>query len=188
MLALIFIVCIWIGIYLFRINQFVNTKVEKVTQISEEKVTDECVLEAEELAIANSTEKKVSPNATFIFITKYKKCGHTVKDYVSVNENDVNKMESDIRENYTAWNLISFSNDEIVLEREVDEICKEHYVIRNVSDEIIVYFLNEDNKEIFYKATGISTKYLPEEDKQNIENGIYVIGKEELNRLLEDYE
>ncbi len=187
-LILIFIVCIGIGVYIFRINQITHTKIEQKMQVSDEKIMDECVKEGEELAIANSTEKKVSPNATFIFITKYNKCGHTVKEYVEVTESDVNKTEDDIKKSYSSWNLTSFANNEIVLERELNDICREHYAVRSINDEIVIYFLDKNEKEIFYKNTGISTKYLPEEDKQSIKNGIFVTGKEELNRFLEDYE
>ena len=187
-LTLIFVVCIGIGNYIYRINQISSTEFKQKAQISDEKITDECVKEGEDLALANSTEKKVSPNATFIFKTKYKKCGHMIKEDITATELDVNKTEDEIKSLYNQWNLISFSNNEIVLERELDEMCKEHYVLRNANGEIAVYYVDEEANEIFYQNTGILIQYLPEADKQEIENGIFVIGKEQLNKMIEDFE
>ena len=143
--------------------------------------------EAEELAMVNSVEKKVSPNATIIFKTTYSKCGHMIKENIIATEVHVNKTEKEIKDLYKNWNLTSFTNNEIVFEREVNEMCREHYVLRNTNGEIVVYYL-DDGKEVFYQDTGINTKYLPEADKQNIENGLFVTGKENLNRTLEDFE
>lgn len=187
-LIFIFIVCIGIGNYIYKINQISSTEFKQKAQISDEKITDECTKEGEELALANSTEKKVSPNATFIFKTKYKKCGHMIEEDITATELDVNKTEDEIKSLYNRWNLISFSNNEIVFERELDEMCKEHYVLRNANGEIAVYYVDEEANEIFYQNTGILIQYLPEADKQNIENGIFVIGKEKLNKMIEDFE
>ena len=157
-------------------------------QIVDKKITDECTQEGEELALTNSSLKKVSPGAIFIFKTKYKKCGHTLKEAITATELDVNKNEKEIKDFYNNWELINFSNNEIVFEREVDAMCKEHYILRNKNNEIAVYYLDDNNGEIFYKNTGITTQYLPEEDKKNLEKGIQVIGQENLNKTLEDYE
>ena len=37
-------------------------------------------------------------------------------------------------------------------------------------------------------TTDISTKYLPDEDKERLEQGIKVIGKQGLDQFLEDFE
>jgi len=64
----------------------------------------------------------------------------------------------------------------------------EHYVLREEDERIVVYTIDEQNNEKIIERTGIITKYLPETDRINIQNGILVNGKEALKRLLEDYE
>lgn len=187
-LALIFIVCIGIGNYIYKINELSNTKTEQITEVASEKITDECTEETKEFALVNAAEKKVSPNAIFIFKIVYAKCGHTIKQYDKVPEAMVNKTENEIKEIYNDWEIEGFSNSEIVLKKKQDGICDEHYILREEEEQIVIYQLDEDNNEKVFERTGIITKYLPEEDRENIKKGVFVYGKEALNKLLEDFE
>ena len=63
-----------------------------------------------------------------------------------------------------------------------------HYLLKDVYGYIEVYYLDENNKEYLYKKTDISTDYLTEEDKDDLQLGIEVVGIEELNKMLEDFE
>lgn len=188
LLALIFIVCIGIGNYIYKINELSNTKIEQMAEVLNGKVSDECVEEAGELLQANSTEKKVSPNAIFILKREYEECGHTTKQYVDAPQDTINKTEQEIKELYKDWKIEGFSNNEIVLKKKEIGMCNEHYILREENEKIVVYRLNEKNEEELYERTEIITKYLPEIDKINIQNGIRVNGNEALNCLLEDYE
>ena len=48
--------------------------------------------------------------------------------------------------------------------------------------------MNEEGEEELYETTNIYLEYLPEEDQQEIEKKIEVIGRENLNALLENYD
>ena len=63
-----------------------------------------------------------------------------------------------------------------------------HYLIKSENGYIYVYYLDENNEEILYKKTTISVDYLAQEDIDDLEIGIEVIGNEELNKILEDFE
>ena len=63
-----------------------------------------------------------------------------------------------------------------------------HYLLKDVYGHIEVYYLDEDNNEYLYKKTGISTEYLSEEDIDDLQVGIEVVGIEALNKMLEDFE
>lgn len=62
------------------------------------------------------------------------------------------------------------------------------YVLRKVNGYIDVYYIADDSKEYLYKKTNIPTEYLSKEDIENLENGIEVVGSEEMNKILEDFE
>ena len=62
------------------------------------------------------------------------------------------------------------------------------YILKAENNNIEVYYINENNEEILYKVTDISTKYLPKEDVESLERGIKVEGVQKLNQLLEDFE
>lgn len=63
-----------------------------------------------------------------------------------------------------------------------------HYLLKDVLGYIEVYYLGENNEEILYKKTTIPTAYLSQEDIEDLKVGIEVIGAEELNKTLEDFE
>ena len=62
------------------------------------------------------------------------------------------------------------------------------YLLKNEDNYIDVYYLDENNDEYLYKKTDISTEYLSQEDLDDLNSGIEVVGLEELNKILEDFE
>jgi hypothetical protein len=189
MFFLIFIICFAIGVYLYRINQIPKDNSGEGIEISDIKVTDECINEAKDLLVqANSRENKISPNAILILKKHYKECNHTTKDYVEIPKELVNLTKEQLEQIYKEWTIESFSPNEIVLKREEKGICNEHYVLREVDGVIGIYYVDRNNIETLKEKTGISIKYLPETDRINLRNGIRINGKEALNSILEDFE
>ena len=64
----------------------------------------------------------------------------------------------------------------------------EKYILRDDCGLITVYKINENGEEEKYDATDISTEYLTKEDQESLKNGITVLGLENMNQLLEDFE
>ena len=64
---------------------------------------------------------------------------------------------------------------------------KTRYLLKNVDGFIDVYYV-DNNGEYLYKKTNIAIEYLSKEDLDKLNNGIEVIGIEELNKKLEDFE
>ena len=62
------------------------------------------------------------------------------------------------------------------------------YVLKNEDNYIDVYYLDDNKDEYLYKKTDISTEYLSQEDLDDLNSGIEVVGLEELNKILEDFE
>lgn len=185
-LVLIFLTSTGVGFYIVKIQSIDENDMQ--TQVSKEKITDECVEEGKEFLEANANEQKVSPNAIIIAKIYYTKCGHTITSKMFADEKIVNMTESEIKEYYKDWILEAFSPNEIVVKMEAQGNCGEHYVLREEDEKIVVYKLDDEKQETLVEKTEIVTKYLPETDRINIKNGIYVNGKEALNCLLEDYE
>lgn len=123
------------------------------------------------------SDEKVSPNATLIIKKHYKKCGHTTEDYASVPEEVVNKTEDEVKKIYSDWKIERFSENELVLYKELTGICKEHYILKEHNGVIGIYTLNDSDEKIFQEDTSIATEYLPEEDFIRIQEGIEAIRK-----------
>lgn len=136
----------------------------------------------------NTNEEKISPNATLILKRKYKECGHILKEYKKISNDLVNLTEEELKEKCKEWEIEKFSKMEVILIQETEGVCNEHYVLKQKDGVIAVYRIEQDEQEVLEELTGISTEYLTENDRMEIEQGIQVYGKEELNSILENYE
>ena len=172
-------------------NNVVENEINKVS----EKVTDECTEEYEELERqakldieTNSSEEKISPNCLITLKRYYNECQHTINEYIDVPQNLVNGTQEDLEKEYPNWEIQKYSSNEIILYREFDSNCGQHFILRNDNGKITIYKINEEMQEEVYERTEISVEYLTEKDKVEIQNGIRVNGVEELNQLLEDFE
>ena len=163
-----------------------------ITKVSDEKIEDDCTDEyqeiQEEMLQANSTEEKISPNCFITMKKTYNKCGHTTSEYIAIPKELVNKTKEDLEEKYIGWTIDKFSDTQIVISKEEEGECGEHYIVKDKEGKVVIYKLLEDGTENEYEVTDISTEYITDTDKINMKNGIKVNGKQELNQLIEDFE
>lgn len=162
-----------------------NTKVNKTEQIA--KKNENASVNIEVISTAAS-EEKTSPSTVFVFNTKYNSCGHENSRTIEIPEELVNKTEDEIKEKYKDYNIEKFTSNEVIFEKNVDEICDEHYMLREKDGYLAIYTIDLFGKETLKEMTHIVTSYLPETDLAKLKEGIQVVGKEELNSTIEDYE
>ena len=157
-------------------------------------MTDECVYENNEIENdideikVSETETKVSPNAELVIKKYYNECGHTIEEVREVTNDMVNKTQKEVEELYPDYKIESFDNNKIVLLKEEEGQCDEHYIVKDENSNIVIYKLLADGTEEIYQNTGIPTEYLTETDKINLRDGIKIFGRENLNSLIEDFE
>ena len=190
----IIIIGIILGIFIYNNNANNNKQnsiVENEINIVSEKVTDECTEEyqnSEEEIETDSQEEKISPNCLLTLKKYYEECNHTINEYVDIPQDLVNGTEEDLKNEYPYWQVEKYSSNNIILYKEFNSNCGQHFVLREDNGKITVYKINENNAEEVYENTEISVEYLSETDKIKISEGIRVNGIEELNQLLEDFE
>lgn len=141
-----------------------------------------------EVVRTNSWSEKISPNAIIIFNKYYKKCDHTSVTRENVTNEMVNLTVEEFMDLYSDWTLKSFTSDEIILYKEIDDECGEHYVVKTLDGNIAIYKINNENNLDLIEKTEISIKYLPQIDVENLERGVSLVGKEELNAYIENFE
>lgn len=187
--AIIIVIAVCVGVSIFNMNN------KPKNQINNTSTNNETILNQVNYSVKNditvntgTNEEKISPNAALILKRKYKECGHIIKEYKRITDDLVNLTEKELIEKSKEWEIEEFSNMEVVLIKEVEGVCNEHYVLREKDGVIAVYKIDKDTKEELEELTGISIEYLTENDKMEIQQGIMVYGKEELNSILENYE
>ena len=179
---LIFVLSTILGYYvygLFYPNQ--EESKEEIADIIKQNDTEN------ESVLTDSSEEKVSIHTMLTFNVYYTKCDHTQTTYDRDNAKYVNLTREELEKEFDGWEITEFSEDDVVFEKEVDNICPKHFIIRAQEGMVTVYHI-VNNEEVLYKVTDIAVEYLTEEDMTRINNGIYVYGDNELNATLEDFE
>lgn len=191
MIFIIFILSILFGYFVaknIKLNKEITSKGEKV----EGEISEEEIRKLEAAKVVNSKEEKIGTNTQVILKTTYSMCEHE-EEKIEEQANVINMNKEELEKVYSGWNIVKFSEDEVNLEKEINGICGEHYIVSEGNGVVVVYkkILDEETGEVSketVRTTDISVEYLPEEDLTNIRSGEEIYGKEELNKFLEDYE
>ena len=180
--------------FIVRQNKKSETIPETNTYIAE-KIEDECTeeykeeqMEKQNTTEVSSTEEKVAANAILILKKYYTKCDHTINEYVELPQELVNLTKEQVQEKYADWQVIGFEKGKITLYKEFDDVCGEHFNLKIEDGKVVVYTVNNDGTETLYEKTNISSEYLTETDLLNMQDGLEIYGKEELNQVIEDFE
>ena len=176
------------GVYLYRINQVENERFAEVNQEEINNILNNNNEEILNIIKTNTEEEKVSPNCNLILKIYYNKCEHLIEKKEVIEDAVVNMTEQDLREKFYEWEIQKFTPTEIVLYKEINEFCDEHYLLKDKDGYIVIYKLDENNNSELFQITEISTEYLAEKDLENIKQGIRIYTKKELNKILEDFE
>lgn len=159
-----------------------------VSELIEDECTEEYKEEQENSTTVSTTEEKVSANSQLILKKYYAKCEHTINEYVEMPEELVNMTEEEVKLQYPDWEVIGFEPNKVTLYKEFDDVCGEHFKLRIEEGKVVIYLVNQDGTESLYEKTDISSEYLTETDLINMQDGLEIFGKEELNKIIEDFE
>jgi len=190
-ISVILIILILIASYiLFGKKEKVDVNIEKSNYVSK-IIEDECTQEYEEFqkaTVVSSTEEKLASNAILILKKYYQKCEHTINEYVELPQEIVNMTKEEVQEEYADWEVIGFEKGKLTLYKEFDDVCGEHFKLKIEDGKVVIYIVNNDGSETIYEKTNISSEYLTETDLINMQDGLEIYGKEELNQIIEDFE
>ena len=173
------------GYILFNVETQEEKLNENKTYVSE-LVEDECTEEYQEIkriVATTSTEEKLSTNAILILKKYFQKCEHTINEYVELPQELINMTEKEVQAEYPDWEIIGFEKGKLTLYKEFDDVCGEHFKLRIEEGKVVVFIVNNDGTENVYEKTNISSEYLTETDLINMQGGLEIYGKEELNHF-----
>lgn len=134
-------------------------------------------------------EEKISINTKVIEEIYYPECDHLLKYTKQDIKSLVNMTKEELAKKYDGWEIKEFSTDRVVLYKQEAGFCEEHYLVKDEDGMVTIYYLdNKDDVIGLAKVTEIETKYLTENDQENLKFGIKVYSEQSLNKLIEDYE
>ena len=97
----------------------------------------------------------------------------------------IGKSMSDVKDFYPDWQVTEFSSGAVTLRKNLGSENDERYVVGVYEGYVAVFY--ESSEEGIYMLTEIPVNTLEEDKQKMLEEGIYVEGRERLNRILEDY-
>lgn len=142
--------------------------------------------------------KKVLISAIIIMIMTIGMRAIYTNNQSTKNENDVENFVSQEEEISSEYVTDECSNEwgdySLTVQEELKEASQnlndenKTYIVKAEDNYIKVYYINNKNEEILYRVTDISIQYLGQNDVEELKQGIKVVGLQELNQLIEDYE
>lgn len=180
-LIIIFGICFYIGFNFGRENKQNNI-------IKNDMIFNEVEDDGNEAMETNAKEEKTTPNTILTFKKYYTGCEHTISSSEKIPDRLINLTQEEIIKEYPSWEIQEFTSDEVIFVKELESFCGEHYYLIEEEGEVNIYEIDENENKILKERTNILCEYLPETDRISLKNGITIYGKEELNKILEDYE
>ncbi len=141
----------------------------------------------EDIVQVSMAEVKISPYAKMMIKKKYKKCGHSTVDVVDIPMEIINYTKAELQEKYDGWKIESFDEEEIVLSREINANCEDHYVIKESEGKVFVYKELTDTMTNLIEKLDLNVESLPEEERGELQAGVEIYGEEALATWKENY-
>lgn len=135
------------------------------------------------------SEEKISINTEVIEEVYYVQCDHLIRTTRNDIKSIVNMTKEELAKKYPNWEIKEFSTEKVVLYKEEQGFCNEHYLVKDVNGIVTIYNMDNDDKiNEIVETTEIETKYLTETDQEDLKEGIKVYTQQKLNKLIEDFE
>lgn len=182
---IIFIFSIFVGYYyssLFKQNK---------EDVAVEFINNNQTIENQTVVETIGQEEKIAYNTEFALKKYYDECGHFTFQYAELPKEIINLNKDELKNLYKEWEVEEFSSDLVILSKEIDSVCNEHFVIKlddEYNSNVVIFRVGNGGSLSLYKETDISKEYLTSEDVNMLEEGILVYGTGKLNSTLEDFE
>lgn len=100
----------------------------------------------------------------------------------------IDLTREEIENQFNDWNVKSFSEKEVVMQKVMDGESIQHYIVGEYDGYVAIFYEKEINGTKLKEITSMPISALPSEEQEKIKNGIKIVGEEELMRFLENYE
>lgn len=154
------------------------------------KAQDEITKLAENM---KNDEPTVKEGTKLVFIRKYSYDNSTNVSEETVTSAHLGKTKNEIAKMYEDWDIISFTDEKIVLSSNVDYYPEGTYLLSSYTDEggsevICVYSFDAKGEKHLYQIFDTPINIFDDETIEKLRNGIPAKSQEDMEKLLQDYE
>jgi hypothetical protein len=122
----------------------------------------------------------------------YTLCGHTVIDSnivygISLNELKKDELKKQKEKNLN-YDIAEEKENKLVFRRKLEQYCPNHFEVKIENSKVVIYNVVSQGVKTLYKNTDIEEQWVRPELIEELNKGVVVNSKEELNSLIEDIE
>jgi len=130
----------------------------------------------------------IQPSTTLVYRTLYVPCDLEAREEYQADMAYVGQSREEFLMHNPGWQLVSFSPDRVVLEREVAGKCEEFLAARTIKIQdgyVTVFFGSDDEGAPIMTVTDIVAEDLLAGDRERLSRGVTVDDEEEVWLILE---
>lgn len=88
---------------------------------------------------------------------------------------------------YNGWQMVYFSPEKVILRCSIEGMSNEVYLLKEHDGYLSIFVEDPDKKMRLKELTEVPVSILPESERIQLQEGIYVLGEENLVMLLSDF-
>lgn len=127
-----------------------------------------------------------------VYNDHYSLCGETITSSEMIYSVNIEKLVEDEikkqKEKLLDYKIEEKTPSRLVFTRTVNQNCPNHFLVKLINGKVIIYSLLSDDLSVEYQTIDISQELIRPEMIEELNSGIRVDTKEELNFLIEDIE
>ncbi len=148
---------------------------------------EKSVTELGEINASSIDAKRVGENTKMVYQYYYLKDGVVEKSTEVAPYFLVGLSQFELAEKLMGWEIVSFANDEIVLEKKINQKSTPNYTIGIKDGFVAVFYDDVVGESNIKEVTDMPITALSEEEQARLLSGIRVKSEDELLKVLEDY-
>ena len=139
--------------------------------------------------VAPYTEEKITVVVKYVDI--YGECEHENIQFEQYDNTTVDEVVKKVKKQHQDYSFMENKYNILIFQKNYKHICENHFLIKQEDEsksEISIYKSNKQGEYILYETREVELDYLRESLLQQLKDGIYADGYEQLNMILEDIE
>lgn len=166
------------------INNNTNFEIKNEEAILNTKILQENI----EKEVSKSNIAKINQSTKMVYEYYYKVDNITETFEDTPHYFLLNLTRQQLEDTFDDWNVKSFSEKEVVMQKIMDGQSSQNYLIGEYDGYIAVYYEKEINGTKLKDITSVPISSLPLEEQEEIKKGIKVVGDDKLMEYMSNYE
>lgn len=148
--------------------------------------------ELDEVSIYTDSKSGKKYDIELVYEDHYTLCNHNITNTETVYATTLNSLKKQEIEKQKKedkeYNIKEENNYRLVFYREVNQNCPNHFKVKMEEGVVVIYNIISETVETVYKKIDISQDLIRPEMLEELNTGMVVNSKEELNLIIEDLE